>query len=397
MTAPHLLIAGAGIGGLTAALSLARRGIASTVIEKRTGFGETGAGLQITPNSGRVLDALDLALPLKRVGVSSNGLIVRRWRDGRPIVEMPADPTRHPTPFRLLSRIDLHTILLDAARAMPNIRFIVGRGVEEIRQDDAGVTATLAGQNGGESLHGLGLIGADGLWSRVRNLTGDAAGPEFTGFEAWRTMVPTASATSLAGEKPRVTLHLGPQRHAVHYPVSSGRQINLVVLRQTPEAREGWSREGDNAVLTEHLAAGSPALRQLAGAAGGWQVWSLFDRKPAVMAKGRIALLGDAAHPVLPFLAQGASLAIEDAGVLARLLADHLAREGAAGVPAAMAAYAAARAQRCARVQATSRENGRNFHFGWPWNIGRDLVLKRLGPEGMRSRYDWLYDWRDAA
>lgn len=397
MTAPHLLIAGAGIGGLTAALSLARRGIASTVIEKRTGFGETGAGLQITPNSGRVLDALDLALPLKRVGVSSNGLIVRRWRDSRPIVEMPADPTRHPTPFRLLSRIDLHTILLDAARAMPNIRFIVGRGVEEIRQDDTGVTATLAGQNGGESLHGLGLIGADGLWSRVRNLTGDAAVPEFTGFEAWRTMVPMASATSLAGEKPRVTLHLGPQRHAVHYPVSSGRQINLVVLRQAPEAREGWSREGDNAVLTEHLASGSPALRQLAGAAGGWQVWSLFDRKPAVMAKGRIALLGDAAHPVLPFLAQGASLAIEDAGVLARLLADHLAREGAAGVPAAMAAYAAARAQRCARVQATSRENGRNFHFGWPWSIGRDLVLKRLGPEGMRSRYDWLYDWRDAA
>ncbi|MDX3808276.1 FAD-dependent monooxygenase [Bosea thiooxidans] len=397
MTAPHLLIAGAGIGGLTAALSLARRGIASTVIEKRTGFGETGAGLQITPNSGRVLDALDLALPLKRVGVSSNGLIVRRWRDGRPIVEMPADPTRHPTPFRLLSRIDLHTILLDAARAMPNIRFIVGRGVEEIRQDDAGVIATLAGQNGSESLHGLGLIGADGLWSRVRTLTGDTAGPEFTGFEAWRTMVPTTSAASLAGEKPRVTLHLGPRRHAVHYPVSSGRQINLVVLRQAPEAREGWTREGDNAVLTEHLAAGSPALRQLAGAADGWQVWSLFDRKPAVMAKGRIALLGDAAHPVLPFLAQGASLAIEDAGVLARLLADHLAREGAAGVPAAMAAYAAARAQRCARVQATSRENGRNFHFGWPWSIGRDLVLKRLGPEGMRSRYDWLYDWRDAA
>ena len=139
MTAPHLLIAGAGIGGLTAALSLARRGIASTVIEKRTGFGETGAGLQLTPNSGRVLDALDLALPLKRVGVASHGLMIRRWGDGKPIVEMPADPARLPTPFRLLSRIDLHTILLDAALAMPNIRFIVGRGVEDVRQDEAGV------------------------------------------------------------------------------------------------------------------------------------------------------------------------------------------------------------------------------------------------------------------
>lgn len=396
MTAPHLLIAGAGIGGLTVALSLARRGIASTVIEKRTGFGETGAGLQLTPNSGRVLDALDLALPLKRVGVASHGLMIRRWGDGKPIVEMPADPARLPTPFRLLSRIDLHTILLDAARAMPNIRFIVGRGVEDVRQDEAGVTATLASQNGGETLHGLGLIGADGLWSRARSLTGDAAPPEFTGYEAWRAMVPTAAA-SLAGEKPRVTLHLGPQRHAVHYPVSSGRQINIVVLRQAKEAREGWTRAGDNAVLTDHLAAGSSALRQLAGAATGWQVWSLFDRKPAAMARGRIALLGDAAHPVLPFLAQGASLAIEDAGVLARLLAEHLAREGAAGVPAAMAAYAAARARRVARVQEASRQNGRNFHLGWPWSIGRDLVLKRLGPDGMRSRYGWLYDWRDAS
>jgi salicylate hydroxylase len=394
VTAPHILIAGAGIGGLAAALSLARRGIASTVIEKRTGFGETGAGLQLTPNSGRVLDALDLALPLKRISVSSHGLAIRRWRDGRPIVEMPADPARLPTPFRLLSRIDLHTLLLDAARAMPNIRFVVGRGVEDVRQDDAGVTATLSGQNGA-SLHGLGLIGADGLWSRVRSLTGDAAPPEFTGYEAWRAMIPTVSATSLAGEKPRVTLHLGAQRHAVHYPVSSGRQVNLVVLRQAREAREGWTREGDSAVLGEHLAAASPALRQLAGAAAGWQVWSLFDRRPAAMAKGRVALLGDAAHPVLPFLAQGASLAIEDAGVLARLLAEYLAREGAAGVPAAMAAYAAARARRVAHVQEASRQNGRNFHLGWPWSIGRDLVLKRLGPEGMRSRYGWLYDWRD--
>lgn len=397
MTAPHLLIAGAGIGGLTAALSLARRGIASTVIEKRTGFGETGAGLQITPNSGRVLDALDLALPLKRVGVSSHGLTVRRWRDGGSIVEMPADAARQPTPFRLLSRIDLHTILLDATRAMPNIRFIVGRGVEDVRQDEAGVTAALTGQNGGERLQGLGLIGADGLWSRVRSLAGDEAAPAFTGYEAWRTMIPTASAPHLAGEKPGVTLHLGPRRHAVHYPVSSGRQINLVVLRQAQEAREGWSREGRRVALREHLAEAAPALRQLADAAPGWQVWSLFDRKPAAMAKGRIALLGDAAHPVLPFLAQGASLAIEDAGVLARLLAEHLAQEGAAGVPAAMAAYAAARARRVARVQETSRENGRTFHLGWPWSIGRDLVLKRLGPDGMSSRYGWLYDWRDAA
>jgi salicylate hydroxylase len=393
MSPPHFVIAGAGIGGLTAALSLARRGIAVTVVEKRTGFGELGAGLQISPNSGRVLDALDLALPLKRVGVASHGLTVRHWADSGEVLAMPYSPERMATPYRMLKRSDLHTVLLDAARAMPNIRLIVGRGVEEVGQGADGVTVGLAGRDGvGETLSALGLIGADGLWSRVRDLTGDAVQPLFTGYEAWRTVLPARAV-----DKPRVTLHLGSGRHAVHYPVGGGREINLVVLRQAKEAREGWSREGDPAIVTDHLAGAAPALRDLAGAAQGWQVWSLFDRKPAAMASGRIALTGDAAHPVLPFLAQGASLAIEDAAVLARLLAEALGRDGAAGVPAAFAAYARARAGRVARVQAESRNNGRNYHMGWPLSLARDFALKRLGPEGLRDRYGWLYDWRDAA
>lgn len=390
MSPPHILIAGAGIGGLAAAVSLARRGIAVSVIEKRTGFGETGAGLQITPNSGRVLDALDLALPLRRVSVGSQGLLIRRWRSGASLLEMPSDPAS-PTPFRLLKRNDLHTVLLDAARAMPNIRLIVGRGLEEARQDEDGVTVTLAGQNGQrETLTGLGLVGADGLWSRVRELSGDRSPPVFTGYEAWRALAPGQGR-----DKARVTLHLGAGRHAVHYPVAGGRETNIVVVRQAKEAREGWSRDGDGAILTAHLAGASQELRDLAAAAQGWQVWSLFDRKPAAMAKGRIALLGDAAHPVLPFLAQGASLAIEDAAVLARLLAQALAQGGSAGVGPAMAAYAAARAARVARVQETSRANGRNYHFGWPASLARDFALKRLGPDGLRGRYGWLYDWRD--
>lgn len=391
MSAPHFVIAGAGIGGLTMALSLARRGIAASVVEKRTGFGETGAGLQVTSNSGRVLDALDLTLPLKRVSVSSHGLMIRRWRDGSQVLEMPSSPERMPTPFRMVKRNDLHTVLLDAARAMPNIRLMVGRGVQEVSQDENGVTVRLGGQNGsGEMLQALGLIGADGLWSRVRDLAGDASPPVFTGYEAWRAVVP-ARAT----DKPRVTLHLGPGRHAVHYPVAGGKEINIVVVRQAKEAREGWSRDGDQAVVIDHLASASPALRELIGTAHGWQVWSLFDRKPSTMAKGRIALMGDAAHPILPFLAQGASLAIEDAAVLARLLAEALGRDGEPGVPAAFAAYAKARAQRVARVQEESRGNGRNYHMSWPLSIARDFALKRLGPDGLRNRYGWLYDWRD--
>jgi salicylate hydroxylase len=391
VSAPHFLIAGAGIGGLTMALSLARRGISATVIEKRTGFGELGAGLQVTPNSGHVLDGLDLTLPLKRVSVSSHGLMIRRWSDGRELLAMPSDPARLPTPFRMLKRNDLHTVLLDAARAMPNIRLVVGRGVQEITQGEDGVSTTLTGQNGhGESFHGLGLIGADGLWSQVRDLAGDTSPPVFTGYEAWRALAPGAPT-----DTPRVDLHLGSGRHAVHYPVAGGRETNLVVVRQTKEAREGWSRECDAGVLTNHVAGGSQGLRELVASARGWQVWSLFDRKPAAMAKGRVALLGDAAHPVLPFLAQGASLAIEDAAVLARLLAEALQAQGAQGVPAAMAAYGAARSARVARVQDASRGNGRTYHLGWPWSIGRDVALRRLGAGGLRDRYGWLYDWRD--
>lgn len=390
MSAPHFLIAGAGIGGLTMALSLARRGIAATIVEKRTGFGELGAGLQISPNSGHVLDGLDLALPLKRVAVRSLGLVVRRWRDGRPLLEAPTPEATQP-PFRLLKRSDLHTALLDAARAMPNIRLVVGRGIEDVVEVDGGVTATLTGQSGQtETLHVIGLIGADGLWSRVRDLTGDASPPVFTGFEAWRALAPAQPSGPAL-----VNLHLGSGRHAVHYPVAGGRETNLVVVRRAGEAREGWSREGDARQVAAQVAEASRPLRDLVAAASGWQVWSLFDRKPAVMAKGRIALLGDAAHPVLPFLAQGASLAIEDAAVLARLLAKALEATGAAGVPAAMAAYATARASRVARVQEASRSNGRNFHLGWPLGIARDIALGRLGAEGMRRRYAWLYDWRD--
>lgn len=390
MSAPHILIAGAGIGGLTAALALARRGFAVTVAEKRTGFAELGAGLQISPNAGRVLDALDLRLPLRRSAVVAERLTVRRWRDGAALAGMPMSTDE--ALFRLFKRSDLHTALLDAARSMPNIRLIVGRGLVEATQSADGVAVTLIGENGhAETVSALAVIGADGLWSRLRQLSGDTAAPVFTGYEAWRTLAPAPVARGA-----EVTLHLGRDRHAVHYPVAAGRETNLVVIRRAREAREGWSRSGDYAQLGPDLADADAALRALASRAGAWQVWSLFDRKPAPMALGRIALLGDAAHPVLPFLAQGAALAIEDAAVLARLLAEHIGRDGAAGVPPALAAYASARAARVARVQETSRANGRAYHMGAPWSFGRDLVMRRLGAEGMRRRHDWIYGWRDA-
>jgi salicylate hydroxylase len=395
--APNILIAGAGIGGLTTAIALARRGIAVTLVEKRSRFAENGAGIQIAPNAGHVLDGLGLALPLKRVSVSLKRLAVRRWRDDAVLAAMPMTETGAATPFRALKRADLHMVLLDAARAMPNIRFVIGRGLDGVAQTETGVVATLIGETGqAETIAALGLVGADGLWSRLRDLIDAGAEPRFTGYEAWRAVIP-APAAKAAALPAEVTLHIGRGRHAVHYPVAGGRETNLVVVREAREARPGWSRDGEAKLLRSHVAGSSQNLRALVQAARDWQVWSLYDRPPAAMAKGRLALLGDAAHPVLPFMAQGAALAIEDAAVLARHLAEHLERDGAAGVSPAFAAYAAERSERVARVQEASRANGAAYHLGWPRSAVRDLVMRRLGEDGMRRRNGWLYDWRQPA
>lgn len=390
MSAPNLLVAGAGIGGLTAAIALARRGFAVTVAERRTGFGEIGAGIQLGPNAVRILDDLDLGLQMRRHAVRTERLLVRRWRDNGLLVTMPMSE-RDSTAFRAIRRSDLHTVLLDAARGLPRVRFLVGRELERIDETGSGIVATVRSTTGNvEQIEASALIGADGLWSRARELAGDAAPPRFTGYEAWRTLVPAS-----AGAAAEVTLRLGPKHHAVQYPVAGGREINLVIVRQAREARKGWSRQGDPQTIAAELTSACEQLKGVAAAASGWLVWSLFDRQPAPMARGRLALLGDAAHPVLPFLAQGAALAIEDAAVLARHLGDAVAAGGEPAIPAALAAYAAGRKDRVARVQAQSRANGRTYHLGMPLSLGRDLVMRRLGPDGMRARQDWLYDWRD--
>lgn len=390
-----ILIAGAGIGGLTAAVALARRGIPVVIAEKRTRFEEAGAGIQVSPNAGRVLEALDLGLALRRTAIRPEALAIGHWGGGRPLLAMPfAPPVEGATPSRSLKRADLHQLLLDAARTLPNIRWIIGRGLVDAHETDTGIAVTLAGEGGGaETVEAMGLIGADGLWSRARNLIGDSREPAFTGWEAWRSLIP-ADALPEELRRPAVALHLGSARHAVHYPVAAGKEINLVLVRAAREARPGWGREGEASQLTELSASAGPGLSRLIADAPNWRIWSLYDRAPTAMAKGRIALLGDAAHPILPFLAQGAALAIEDAAVLAHELATGLAQGGAGAVPAAFAAYAQARAERVARVQQASRKNGEAYHLGRPWSYARDFAMRRLGPDGMRRRHAWIYDWR---
>ncbi len=397
MNTRPVLIAGAGIAGLTAANALARKGISVVLAERKPGFAEAGAGLQLSPNATGTLMRLGLAGDVGRYAMTPRRLDLRRWAEPRAYAGMAMQemPEADGAPFWSMRRADLQTALLDAMRMLPGVRLLVGRGIVGAVSHADGVIVTLENDRGQrEDIDASVLVGADGLWSTVRTLTGDKVAPHFLGYEAWRTMLPQAAVPAFA-RAPSVNLWFGRSGHAVHYPVDGGRLINLVVIRNGQDASEGWSRAGDPAQLAPLAATAAGTLRDMITAAPGWQVWSLFDRAPAAMVSGRIVLIGDAAHPVLPFLAQGASLAVEDAGILARLLAPALGMaDNRAVIDTALKQFAKARQHRVGRVQDVARGNARIYHAGFPVAQARDVMLRRLGDTGMRKRYAWLYGWR---
>jgi salicylate hydroxylase len=382
-----LAIVGAGIGGLTAALLLARQGHAITLIERRTGFSEVGAGLQLSPNASRILRELGLGAALGRAASEPDRVVIRAIGSGKIIGEVTLGPymrERFGSPYWVIHRADLQQVLLDAVRSQPAIRILTGRTVEEVTSGPESAAVTVSGQSGSrESLIVDGVLGADGVWSKVRS-TLKLAPPVFKGYVAWRATVDSNKVPfSLRGNE--TGLWLGRHGHVVHYPIAGGALLNMVAVVRRRQPVEGWATPGRRIKLLAHFNAATPALRELIAIPQEWSVWPLFDAPAARLADGRIALLGDAAHPVLPFLAQGAALAIEDAACLADVL-------GAGASPArAFESYEAQRLGRVRKVQHHARRNGRIYHLAGPAAFARDVVIRRLGPEGMTARYAWLY------
>jgi 2-polyprenyl-6-methoxyphenol hydroxylase-like FAD-dependent oxidoreductase len=394
VSARSVIIAGAGIGGLTAALAVARRGFRVTVFDQAQRLDEIGAGVQLSPNASRILISLELAEQLRPHVVVPEELRVTEAATGRLLARAPlgvAAAQRYGAPYWVIHRGDLQAVLVEAVRREPKIELHLGTRVEAFATDRDDVVV-FARTSAGRSEHrGLALIGADGLWSTIRENLGHPDQPRFAGHTAWRALVPAATVAAELRE-PVLNLWLGAGAHLVHYPVRGGNLLNVVAIARDAWREPGWSAPaGRKDVLARYPADAWPSsVRAILEAPRQWQKWALCDRAPlSRWGKGRATLLGDAAHPMLPYLAQGAAMAIEDAALLAQRLGD-----SSDDPQAALRAYEHQRARRTARVQRAARRNGTLFHLAGAPAFLRTLALLAIGGKRLTTRYDWLYGWK---
>jgi salicylate hydroxylase len=380
---PRIAVIGAGIGGLAVAAALAQAGIGCEVFEQATYLAQVGAGIQLAPNAVRLLHRLGLRRHLSSVGVRPDAIHLRHWDDGRTIARTPlADcETVFGAPYYAVHRADLHRGLLEL---LPPGTVRLGLRCEAIEEQDDGVELTLSG---GHACRASLVIGADGIHSVVRAaLTSDR--PRFSGQLIYRGLVAAEKVPFLV-EEPAVRLWLGPGQHCVSYPVSGGRQVSFGATQQTATGGdESWSAQGEIADVREAYHGWHPEVRKLLGAADTVGRWALHDRDTiSRWSTSRLTLVGDAAHPMLPFLAQGANQAVEDAVVLALCLQQH----GLDDIETALDRYQQLRVPRTTEVHTRSRANTKTLHLAdGPDQSERDTTLG--GGSGLAAQ-EWLYGY----
>lgn len=388
-----LLVVGGGIGGLSTALACARVGINSAVFERSAAFSEVGAGIQLGPNVVKVLSGWDLSAALSAVAAFPDRLQVRCATSG---VELGVSrlgkvfEQRYGAPYLTIHRADLHAVLLAALRQHGGVSLKLGSTATGLVQTQTDVTLQL---NGVHEVQGEALVAADGGWSRLRQLLLNDGLPRPTGHLAYRAMLEQRSLPECLRSQ-QITAWLGPKLHVVQYPVRNGQWLNLVAIVHGPVPVDmaHWDHNANAQDIGRGLAHTCSLLRDLIAAVNQWRLWPLSIRPPMrgvqEHARGRVALLGDAAHPMLPYLAQGAGMAIEDAGVLAEELS-HAAGSPGGVIAERLNRYAARRWQRNARVQARALRNGDIFHATGLMRLGRNAAMTILGERLLDM--PWLY------
>ena len=383
-----ILIAGAGIGGLTAALALLRRGFQVELLEQAEALREIGAGVQISANGMRVLADLGVAEAVLALAARPSHREVRLWNTGQAWGSFDlgaASLERYGQPYVTLYRPDLIAVLEAALRAADPDCIRLGQKAVGCTQDARGATLHLAD---GTRVTGDALIGADGIHSAIRATLHGPSTAEFTGCVAWRGVIP-AEALPPHLAAPVAANWVGPGRHVVHYPLRGGALVNVVgVVEREDWLEEGWNTPGTHAAMRADFAGWHADVQTLISAIPQPFLWALKLRQPLPRwTEGRITLLGDACHPTLPFMAQGAVMAIEDGIVLARALQD------IADVPEALRAYEAARHERTSRVVQGSAANTRRYHnpiLGDPARAASHVESELAAAPAM-ERFDWLY------
>lgn len=388
-----IVVAGAGIGGLTAALALAARGFRVIVLERAEKLQEAGAGLQLSPNASRILMDLGLEPLLAPHVIAPDSISIMTARTGKEIGRIPlgeAATYRYGAPYWIVRRADLQAALVARVTSHPDIDLRLGAQFEDVAVYPKGVTVVQRRVTARQQEQALALIGADGVWSSVR-----------LRFSPRRSRNSPAHCMARHGGTPR-QLPRGSIRIACSScgnERASGRLSD--VGRQAHQRggdhlgqmeQAGLERAGDVVEIANHFSAPRwpIAARMMIGAVDGWRKWALFAmRDGGVWNKGPIALLGDASHAMLPFAAQGAGMAIEDAAVIAKCL-----ESSPTNPTAAFAQYAGLRGPRVTRVQRTARKNGQRYHLGGPVGFARDQVIRVLGGSRLLSQQDWIYDWR---
>jgi 2-polyprenyl-6-methoxyphenol hydroxylase-like FAD-dependent oxidoreductase len=382
-----ILIAGGGIGGLAAAHALARQGLPVRVLEQAAELREIGAGIQLGPNVFRALERLGLKDAVLADVHRPPAMEMRCALSGERVTRIPLDDprfiARFEQPYAVIHRHDLHSVFINACKSNNLITLETSRSVEDFEQDDDGVTVTL---QSGERVHGRALIGCDGMWSKVREKVVGDGKPLVSGHIAYRAVLKRDEVPADLWSSD-VILWAGPRTHLVTYPLRRGEIYNLVAVFHSKRYVEGWNAEADAGELWAHFNGQRPDVLRMLERIETWRMWVLCDREPVKdWSKGRVTLLGDAAHPMLQYLAQGACMATEDAVCLA-----DKASEQSDDLPAAFRAYVQQRYLRTARVQIMARVYGDFYHARGPAAELRNMMLKPRTPEESYEGMAWLY------